>query len=92
MKGKKAYFNVQYFNSYAHLFYSEKQPGGADNNYIWNFLELELMDHPIYLVTKKGRETEILERFPFFRVVIDRNGYVLLFQDKIKGIAPSVIK
>jgi len=85
MKGKQVYFKPHGFHSYAHLFYSEKQPGGKDYNYIWNFLELQWNDHPIYLVTKKGEEEEILQRYPGFRLVTSRNGYLLLFQDRLKS-------
>ncbi len=84
MKGKQVYFKPHGLHSYHHLFYSEKQQGGKDYNYIWNFLELQSNDYPIHLVTKKGEETEILQNYPGFRLVTSRNGYLLLFQDRLE--------
>jgi hypothetical protein len=77
---KPAYVEVYNFKSFAHLYYTDKQPVTNPKSKDKEWLINGKTDRDVYLVTKVGRE-ETLEKHPNFKRIGGQYGY--LFYKKI---------
>ncbi len=76
LKGKDVYVIPLGFKSYAHLFYSEKQPATAKTQPATDILLRGKIDKPAYFVSKITRKDEILNSYPLLEVIYQKNGFV----------------
>lgn len=77
LQNKKVYVEVLGFKSYAHLFYTRKQPTEDPRAYNEQFLLTGNIDRPAYFVTRVQTLPEILSRYPL-QITGRKNGYVFL--------------
>jgi 4-amino-4-deoxy-L-arabinose transferase-like glycosyltransferase len=74
LKGQQVYVNPLGFESYAHLYYFEKQHSEKDPG-VKQILEDEL-DRDAYFVMRTDEKEKYLERYPFLEVLEEKDGYV----------------
>ncbi len=74
--GKDCYIMPLGFKSYAHLYYSKKQPKpiAIDNNLGW-YLNGEV-DKPTYFVAKITSKQHLQDNYPHLKVLYEKNGFV----------------
>ena len=75
LQGKEIYITTVGFKSYAHLFYSRKQPGGDPDQYDYEWLLRGPVDREVFLVTKVNK-AERLRAEPQLEEVWEGNGFV----------------
>ncbi|MFZ2897240.1 MAG: glycosyltransferase family 39 protein [Saprospiraceae bacterium] len=75
LQGKEVYVKTVGFKSYAHLFYSQKKPGGAPEQNDLEWLAKGAVDREVYLVTKIHK-ADRLRQYPELREVFGENGFV----------------
>lgn len=83
LQGKDVYVRTEGFKSYAHLFYSRKQPNGHpqqnDMNWLLNSKDL---DKDVYFVTKVTRR-QFLDGQPNVVLIGKKNGFVFYKREKV---------
>lgn len=77
LQGKDVYVQVLGFRSYAHLFYSRKQPSGNPNYYSEKWLLTGPVDKPTYFVCKI-QDAGQYKAMPQLKVLYEKNGFVFL--------------
>jgi len=75
LQEKPVYIRTVGFKSYAHLFYSRKQPGGSPQQYDFEWLVKGEVDREVYLVTKLHK-ADRLKQYPELEEVFRKNGFV----------------
>ncbi|MBK6904799.1 MAG: hypothetical protein IPH04_18835 [Saprospirales bacterium] len=80
-QGKEVYIKTVGFKSYAHLFYSRKQPGGDPNQYDYEWLLRGPVDREVFLVTKIHKAERLREEAGL-EEVFRRNGFVVFGRTK----------
>lgn len=70
-----------YHKSYAHLFYSKKQPQENKNSYNLDWLLTGDIDKPVYIVVKINRQMDFEEKYPNFVKMGDKNGFCFFKRD-----------
>lgn len=75
LQGKEVYVKTVGFKSYAHLFYSEKKPGGAPEQTDLEWLSSGPVDREVYLVTKIHK-ADRLRQYPELKELFSENGFV----------------
>jgi hypothetical protein len=76
LKGKDVFIVPLGFKSYAHLFYSGKQPETAKSQPPIDVLLRGKIDKPAYFVSKITKKEEILKSYPLLEVLYQKNGFV----------------
>jgi 4-amino-4-deoxy-L-arabinose transferase-like glycosyltransferase len=74
-QGEDCYINTHRYKSYAHLYYSKKQPVDNESSYDKEWLLYGPIDKPAYFVTKVNK-TEGLEDVPGIKELYRKNGFV----------------
>jgi hypothetical protein len=75
LQDKEIYVKTVGFKSYAHLFYSQKKPGGATEQNDLEWLAKGPVDREVYLVTKIHK-ADRLRAYPELREMFEKNGFV----------------
>ena len=81
LQGKEVYVKTVGFKSYAHLFYSKKQAGGAPEQGDLDWLAGGPVDRDVYVVTKVNK-VKRLEAYPGLKEVWRENGFVIFERKK----------
>ena len=76
LQGKDCYVETIGFKSYAHLFYSAKQPQANPNNTDIGWLLTGDVDKPSYFVSKITSVDEIKQNYPHLIELYHKNGFV----------------
>ncbi len=76
LKGKDVFVVPLGFKSYAHLFYTDKQPTTAKSQPPLNILLCGKINKPAYFVSKITKKEEILRSYPLLEVLYQKNGFV----------------
>jgi 4-amino-4-deoxy-L-arabinose transferase-like glycosyltransferase len=77
LKGKDVYVQVLGYKSYAHLFYTDKQPPSNKNYYDTNWLLHSDVDKPTYFICKIMDKEKYLA-LPQIQYLGEKNGFVFL--------------
>jgi 4-amino-4-deoxy-L-arabinose transferase-like glycosyltransferase len=77
-KGKDVYVYPLGFKSYAHLFYTDKQPQNSLKGQSIDWLLKENIDKPAYFVCKVTKTNAFLSKYPLLEKIGEKNGYVFL--------------
>ncbi|MBK7337049.1 MAG: hypothetical protein IPJ00_13170 [Saprospirales bacterium] len=80
-QGKEVYIKTVGFKSYAHLFYSRKQPGGDPNQYDYEWLLRGPVDREVFLVTKMHKADRLKAEAGLVEV-FRKNGFVVFGRAK----------
>jgi len=64
------------FKSYAHLFYSDKQPQVNMKSYDKDWLVSGNIDKPAYFVYKVKKKAEYQVKYPMLTVLYEKNGFI----------------
>ena len=75
LQGEECYVRTIGYKSYAHLFYSRKQPGGSPQQYDLHWLLTGPVDRDVYVVTKVHK-VKRLEQYTELEEVWRKNGFV----------------
>lgn len=78
LQNKNVYLTTLDFKSYAHLFYSQKQPGSQDIGRGDEWLLTGNIDKPAYFVCKISSCDEIASKYPQLHKLYEKNGFVFL--------------
>ncbi|HIE15312.1 MAG TPA: glycosyltransferase family 39 protein, partial [Bacteroidales bacterium] len=81
LKGKAVFVVPLGFKSYAHLFYTDKQPETKEVQPDLNVLLREKNSKPVYFVSKITKKEEILKNYPLLKVLYKKNGFVFYIKD-----------
>ncbi len=84
LRGQYVFVNTLGFESYAPLYYFDKQPDDVDDSV--ERLMTEALDRDAYFVIKMDKREEYLEKYPVLEVLQEKDGYV--FTVKRAGISP----
>lgn len=76
-EGEDAYFTTHAYKSYAHYFYTRKQPAANPDSYRQDWLLNGPIDKDVYIVVKNHRAHELLDRTDM-TVVGEKNGFVFV--------------
>jgi 4-amino-4-deoxy-L-arabinose transferase-like glycosyltransferase len=76
LQGKDCYLETIGFKSYAHLFYSHKQPQANKNSYNIEWLLKGPIDKPAYFASKITSLEEIRQNYPDLVELYRKNGFV----------------
>lgn len=76
LQGKDCYVETLGFKSYAHLFYSHKQPQSNPRHVDTDWLTKGETDKPAYFVTKITYLDEMKEFYPQLKEIYRKNGFV----------------
>lgn len=76
LKGKDVYVETLGFKSYAHLFYSDKQPQSNIKSYDQKWLLTGNIDKPAYFVSKIDHWKEVRKEYPALIEIYRKNGFV----------------
>lgn len=76
LKGKDCYVETISFKSYAHLFYSDKQPQSNPDSYNSDWLHHGQIDKPAYFVSKITGVADIKQYYPDLKEIYRKNGFV----------------
>ncbi|MCD6367367.1 MAG: glycosyltransferase family 39 protein [Bacteroidales bacterium] len=76
LKGKDIFVVPLGFKSYAHLFYTDKQPETAKTQPPVDILLRGEINKPAYFVSKITKKEEILKNYPLLEVLYQKNGFV----------------
>jgi len=76
LKGKDVYVETLGFKSYAHLFYSDKQPQRDVRSYDQKWLLTGDIDKPAYFVSKIDHWKEVKKEYPGIIEIYRKNGFV----------------
>ena len=76
LKGKNVFVVPLGFKSYAHLFYTDKQPETAKMQPAIDVLLRGEINKPTYFVSKITKKEEILKSYPLLEVLYQKNGFV----------------
>lgn len=79
-----AYVQPMYFKSYAHLFYTNKQPVLNTNAYDHEWLRAGKIDKTVYIVVKNTKKSEI-EKYPDIKLMYEENGFAF-YKRSPKGV------
>ncbi len=74
-QNEDAYVQPMYFKSYAHLFYTRKQPVTNVKSYDHEWLRSGNIDKPVYIVVKNTRKQDI-EVYKDVSLLYEENGFV----------------
>ena len=74
-KDKDVYVQPLDYKSFAHLFYSDKQPVKNKNYYKKDWLLKGHVDKPVYFICKIGSADEF-KRLPQLEMIGQKNGFV----------------
>ncbi|HER09057.1 MAG TPA: glycosyltransferase family 39 protein [Bacteroides sp.] len=77
LKDRDVHVNTLGYKSYAHLFYSEKQPPDDPETDRAEWLLDHAADRDAYFVIKVDKKAQYLERYPELEVLRENNGFVL---------------
>tara|TARA_Y100000589_G_scaffold325106_1_gene362390 strand:+ start:12427 stop:14064 length:1638 start_codon:yes stop_codon:yes gene_type:complete len=77
-KGRDVYVYPLGFKSYAHLFYTDKQPQNSLKGKSIDWLLKEKIDKPAYFVCKITNADDFLKQNPLLEKIGEKNGYVFL--------------
>jgi len=75
-KDRNVYINPLGFKSYAHLFYSRKQPVTNNLSYNQNWLLTGEIDKPAYFVIKNYKAEKFFEKYSELQFLQEKNGFV----------------
>lgn len=81
LQGKNVYIEVLGYKSYAHLFYSRKQPAQSIDQFEKKALLRKPIEKPAYFVCKIHRAEEYLKRYPL-KKLYEKNGFVFMQRKK----------
>ncbi|MBK8492023.1 MAG: glycosyltransferase family 39 protein [Saprospirales bacterium] len=81
LQGKECYVKTVGFKSYAHLFYSQKQPGGAPEQGDLEWFATGPIDRDVFVVTKIHKAKR-MEQYPELKEVGRKNGFVFFERQK----------
>jgi len=73
------------FKSYAHLFYSNKQPQANPLSYDKDWLVAGDIDKPAYFVYKVKKKEEYLQKYPKLTVLFEKNGFIFAARNPDKA-------
>jgi 4-amino-4-deoxy-L-arabinose transferase-like glycosyltransferase len=76
LQGKDCYVETISFKSYAHLFYSHKQPQSNPNSYNSDWLHHGDIDKPAYFVSKITGIPDVKQYYPELKEIYRKNGFV----------------
>lgn len=76
LQGKDCYVETISFKSYAHLFYSDKQPQSNIESYSSDWLLHGAIDKPAYFVCKITALPDIAQYYPDLKEIYRKNGFV----------------
>lgn len=76
LQGKDCYVETINFKSYAHLFYSYKQPQTNPNSYNSDWLYRGAIDKPAYFVSKITALEDVAKYYPELKEIYRKNGFV----------------
>jgi len=76
LRGRDVYVNTLGFKSYAHLFYSDKQPPEDEEKDNVEWLLNHTPDKDAYFVMKVDKAERYLQQYPELEVVREDNGYI----------------
>ena len=76
LQGKNCYVETISFKSYAHLFYSHKQPQTNPNSYNSDWLHHGAIDKPAYFVSKITAIEDVAKYYPDLKEIYRKNGFV----------------
>ena len=76
LQGKDCYVETINFKSYAHLFYSHKQPQTNLNSYNSDWLHHGDIDKPAYFVSKITALEDVAKYYPELKEIYRKNGFV----------------
>jgi 4-amino-4-deoxy-L-arabinose transferase-like glycosyltransferase len=76
LQGKDCYVETIGFKSYAHLFYSRKQPQANPNHTNMEWLLKGAIDKPAYFASKITSLEEIKQNYPELKELYRKNGFV----------------
>lgn len=75
-KDQDCYIMPLGFKSYAHLFYSNKQPQADPRSNDKDWLLTGDIDKPAYFVYKVTKKNDYLKRYPYLYVLYEQNGFI----------------
>lgn len=87
LQGKDVYVQVYGFKSYAHLFYSQKQPPENPASYNKEWLLHGEIDKPAYFVSKITKAQE-LRTLPYWEEIESKNGFVFFKRNSPQALPP----
>nr|MBA3971799.1 glycosyl transferase [Bacteroidota bacterium] len=76
LQDKDCYVETIGFKSYAHLFYSHKQPQSNINSYNSEWLNHGPIDKPAYFVSKITALKDVAQYYPELKEIYRKNGFV----------------
>ena len=76
LQNKDCYVETISFKSYAHLFYSHKQPLVNENGYKMEWLCHGELDKPAYFVSKITAMEDVAKYYPDLKEIYRKNGFV----------------
>lgn len=76
LQGKDCYVETISFKSYAHLFYSHKQPQANPRSYNSDWLYHGEIDKPAYFVSKITALDDVAQYYPELKEIYRKNGFV----------------
>jgi 4-amino-4-deoxy-L-arabinose transferase-like glycosyltransferase len=74
--GEDCYVQPLGFKSYAHLFYSNKQPQENPMSYDKEWLVSGDIDKPAYFIYKNKKKAEYLQKYPKLTILYEKNGFI----------------
>ncbi|PID94067.1 MAG: glycosyl transferase [Bacteroidetes bacterium] len=81
---EECYLTTFHFKSYAIYYYFDLQPESNKNYRNKKWLYRGNIDKPVYVVCKNTSHKKFEQRYPLFRKVKEKNGFVFYFRDKKK--------
>ncbi len=75
-QGENAYFETLGFKSYAHLFYTQKQPPRNKKSYQQEWLLTGKIDKPAYFVMKNTKKDYYINKFEDLKILYEKNGFI----------------
>lgn len=78
-----AYVQPMYFKSYAHLFYTQKQPVINPRAYDHEWLCTGNIDKPVYFIVKNMKKDE-MEKYADIKLLYEENGFVFFKRTPLK--------
>lgn len=75
---EKAYLQPLVFHSYAHLFYGKRQPLPIKTDDEPKWMVFELVDRPVYFITRLEDVAGTQRYFPHLKVISHKGGYAIL--------------
>ncbi len=78
LEGEDCYTDVLGYKSYAHLFYTKKQPGARPESYDTEWLLYGEIDKPVYFSVKKKNLTDHILNSPGIEKLYEKNGFVYM--------------